>query len=125
MKWASSLLFVVLISMISMPDEPSEKITAGAVEEIVLLPWGVRLHARIDTGAATSSPDVCDVEVEVKHVSFSLSDRCGGHKVQAHPSRLKRGAHIQRKHSAFGRNTFDVTGLGYLSVDVVIDRESS
>ena len=82
MKWASTLLLVVLISMISMPAEPSEKITAGAVEEIVLLPWGVRLHARIDTGAATSSLDVCDVEVEVKHVSFSVSDRCCGHKVR-------------------------------------------
>ena len=67
--------------MISMPAEPSEKITAGAVEEIVLLPWGVRLHARIDTGAATSSLDVCAAKVEVKYASFSLSDRCGGHKV--------------------------------------------
>ncbi len=82
MKWASALLSVVLLSTLSMPAEPSEKITVGAVEEIVLLPWGVKLPARIDTGATTSSLDVCDIKVDGKYVNFSLADRCGGHKVR-------------------------------------------
>ncbi len=82
MKWASVLFYLVLLIMMSMPAEASEKLTIGAVEEIMLLPWGSRLPARIDTGATTSSLDVCDVKVEGKFVSFSLSDRCGGYKVR-------------------------------------------
>jgi hypothetical protein len=82
MKWATVLLSVALLSMTSLPAESSEKLTIGAIEEIVLLPWNVRLSARIDTGATTSSLDVCDFKVEGKIVTFTLSDRCGGHKVR-------------------------------------------
>jgi hypothetical protein len=82
MKWAAVLLSFALVSIFSMTAETSEKSTVGAVEEIMLMPWGVRLPARIDTGATTSSLDVCDVKVEGNYVNFSLSDRCGGHKVR-------------------------------------------
>lgn len=82
MKWAVTLLTVVLLNVVSMPAETSEKITIGAVEEIILLPWGVRLMARIDTGATTSSLDVCDYKVDGNYVNFSMSIRCGGHKVR-------------------------------------------
>lgn len=82
MKWAIALLSTVLLCMTSMTAEPAEKIMVGAVEEIILLPWGVKIPARIDTGATTSSLDVCDIKVEGKYVTFSLADRCGGHKVR-------------------------------------------
>ncbi len=33
----------------------AEKVTLGRVEEVILLPWGARLRAKIDTGAQKSS----------------------------------------------------------------------
>lgn len=56
----------------------AEKTTLGAVEDIILLPWGLKLAARIDTGAAMSSLDVCEYSVKGKYVTFTLPDRCGG-----------------------------------------------
>lgn len=41
----------------------SEKQVIGAVEEVVLLPWGMRVKARVDTGAATSSVDARDIQI--------------------------------------------------------------
>lgn len=35
--------------------DAEEKIAIGLLEDMILLPWGVKLPARIDTGAATSS----------------------------------------------------------------------
>ena len=49
-----------------------QKITIGAVEEVTLLPWGVRLPARIDTGAPTSSLDARDLKIEDDIVEFKL-----------------------------------------------------
>ncbi len=62
--------------------DAEEKITIGAVEEVILLPWGIQIPARIDTGAATSSLDVCEIKkTGVKEVEFRLPERCGGKKV--------------------------------------------
>ena len=58
----------------------SEKKVIGEVEAITLLPGSVIIEARIDTGAATSSLDVCEVNVKGKVVEFTLPDRCGGAK---------------------------------------------
>jgi len=59
-----------------------EKITIGAVEEVTLLPWGIQVTARIDTGAATSSLDVCEIKkTGRKEIEFRLPERCGGNKV--------------------------------------------
>ena len=51
--------------------------TIGLVEEIILLPWGVKMPARIDTGAATSSLDVRDLRVKDKMAEFRLPDKYG------------------------------------------------
>jgi len=59
----------------------AKKITIGAVEEVMLLPWGVQFPARVDTGAATSSIDVCEIAVKGKEVHFTLANRCGGHRL--------------------------------------------
>lgn len=72
--------FVVFLTLIALPAAASEKKTIGEVEELILLPWGVTIAARIDTGAATSSLDVCEVNVKGKLVEFTLPDRCGGAK---------------------------------------------
>lgn len=49
-----------------------EKIRIGLVEDVILLPWKVRLPARIDTGAALSSLDARDIKIENNMVSFKL-----------------------------------------------------
>ncbi|MFA7383293.1 MAG: RimK/LysX family protein [Desulfurivibrionaceae bacterium] len=73
-------VFVVFLIFIALPAAASEKTTIGEVEDLILLPWGVTIAARIDTGAATSSLDVCEVNVKDKLVEFTLPDRCGGAK---------------------------------------------
>lgn len=59
-----------------------EKITIGGVEDVVLLPWGVIVKARIDTGATMSSLDVCEITRKGNNeVEFRLSKRIGGLQV--------------------------------------------
>jgi hypothetical protein len=54
-----------------------EKMTIGQVEEVVLLPWGVKLLARIDTGAATSSLDARDLRIKENIAEFKLAPKYG------------------------------------------------
>ncbi len=76
------LTVVAVLCLFAMPIAAAEKKAIGAVEDIVIFPWGLTLAARIDTGAATSSLDVCDFKVVGKYVTFTLADRCGGHKIR-------------------------------------------
>jgi hypothetical protein len=55
-----------------------EKIVIGAVEDVILLPWGVKLPARIDTGAAKSSLDARELKVRDNGVEFRLPQKYGG-----------------------------------------------
>jgi hypothetical protein len=55
-----------------------EKTIVGEVEDVILLPWGIKLPARIDTGAATSSLDARDLRVEGGVADFKLSKKYGG-----------------------------------------------
>ena len=54
-----------------------ELLTIGEIEEVVLLPWGIKLPARIDTGAATSSLDARDLKVTNKVAEFKLPKKFG------------------------------------------------
>ena len=54
-----------------------EKITVGEVEEVILMPWGLKLPARIDTGAATSSLDARDLKVKDNVAEFKLPKKYG------------------------------------------------
>jgi len=58
-----------------------EKITIGEVEEVILLPWHVRLPARIDTGAATSSLDARDLKVKNNMAEFKLPKKYGNLRI--------------------------------------------
>lgn len=60
------------------------RITIGAVEDVVLLPWKVAIQARVDTGATTSSLDARDIKElpGKKEIEFRLPERCGGHLVR-------------------------------------------
>ena len=55
-----------------------EKVTIGTVEDVILLPWRVKLPARIDTGAAKSSLDARELKVHEDSVQFKLPPRYGG-----------------------------------------------
>ncbi len=52
--WTTLLAVIFLIGSAVVPVEAKGKVRLGAVENGVLLPWGVLMPARIDTGAATS-----------------------------------------------------------------------
>jgi hypothetical protein len=64
------------------PVNAADRVTIGLVEEIILLPWGVKMPARIDTGAATSSLDVRDLTVKEKVVAFRLPEKYGGTSIR-------------------------------------------
>src|SRR3990172_7607898 len=55
-----------------------EKITIGALEDVILLPWGVKLPARIDTGAAKSSLDAQELTIRDNMAEFRLPQKHGG-----------------------------------------------
>lgn len=55
-----------------------EKVAIGGVEDVILLPWRVRLPARIDTGAAKSSLDARELKVKGDEVEFKLPQKYGG-----------------------------------------------
>jgi hypothetical protein len=54
-----------------------EKITMGEVEDVILLPWGVKLPARVDTGAALTSLDAQELKVVGKEIQFRLPKQYG------------------------------------------------
>ena len=59
-----------------------EKITIGGVEDVILLPWKLRLPARIDTGAAKSSLDARELKVQGDMVEFKLPQKYGGLQIR-------------------------------------------
>lgn len=64
-------------------ENPSqEKIPIGLAEEVVLLPWAVRLTARIDTGAAVTSLDARNLVVKDGMAEFLLPTRKGSVQVR-------------------------------------------
>jgi hypothetical protein len=76
----SVLTAVLLLAVGTVPSEA--RTTLGTVEEVILLPWGVRLPVRIDTGAAKSSLDARELNVEGDMVEFKLPEGYGGLKLR-------------------------------------------
>jgi hypothetical protein len=82
------ILKAALLSMIFFigpgvaPAETKGKISLGGVENVALLPWGVIMPARIDTGAATSSLDARNIAIEENEVEFNLPPQYGGRKIR-------------------------------------------
>lgn len=58
--------------------EAADRVTLGLVEDVILLPWKVKLPARIDTGAATSSLDARELQIKDNIAEFSLPEKYGG-----------------------------------------------
>jgi hypothetical protein len=72
------LTFLALLLVGTTGAYAGEKMIVGEVEDVILLPWGIKLPARIDTGAATSSLDARDLKVEGGVAEFKLSKKYGG-----------------------------------------------
>jgi hypothetical protein len=75
------LMLTVLFLLPSGTVNAGEKITIGEVEDVVLMPWGVRLPARVDTGAVTSSLDARDLKVKNNMAEFKLPKKYGGLRI--------------------------------------------
>jgi hypothetical protein len=74
-----SILFIVPGVALA---EKKEKIQLGVVENVMLLPWGVTLPARIDTGAAISSLDARNLTIKGNMVEFTLPEQYGGQHIR-------------------------------------------
>ncbi len=78
-------VFLILFAVCSIGlngGQAGEKIVVGEVEDVILLPWGVKLPARIDTGASLSSLDARELRVEGGYAEFKLSKKYGGMKIR-------------------------------------------
>jgi hypothetical protein len=80
MKWQTLSLLMILIPLtfcFVKPAQAEEKVLLGRIEEALLLPQGLRLPARMDTGAATCSLDARDLEIKDNTVQFKLPEAYG------------------------------------------------
>jgi hypothetical protein len=80
-RWIGLFSLSVLASFVLFTPgmvRAEETVTIGGVEDVILLPWGVKLPARIDTGAAKSSLDAQELKVQEDRVGFKLPRRYGG-----------------------------------------------
>jgi hypothetical protein len=77
MGWGFVLIMLMFTLFIPRTVSAEEKITIGLVEDVILLPWGVKLPARIDTGAATSSLDARELKVHDNIAEFKLPKKYG------------------------------------------------
>jgi hypothetical protein len=75
-------LFVLLLTLLFLltPEVAGaeKRITIGTVEEVILLPWNIRLPARIDTGAAKTSLDARKLKIDGNMAEFRLPEESGG-----------------------------------------------
>jgi hypothetical protein len=80
-RWLKLLSFSIPVFFFLLASEmvrAEEKVTIGGVEDVILLPWKVRLPARIDTGAAKSSLDARELRTHDETVEFKLPQKYGG-----------------------------------------------
>jgi hypothetical protein len=75
MKWQAIILLAIVATVVLYVSKPAwaeEKITVGRIEEVLLLPQGVKLPARIDTGAAICSLDARNLKISGNMTQFKL-----------------------------------------------------
>ncbi len=71
-------LLIFLVFMAPGTAGAERKITLSRAEEVILLPWDIRLLARIDTGATVTSLDARDLKIEGQVAEFRLPEEYGG-----------------------------------------------
>ena len=81
MKWQ---LIVEILSLILLPlgvigtADAQDKITLGRTEKVILLPWGVKLPARIDSGAGVCALDARELQIDRTWQNLSCPTRMEG-----------------------------------------------
>lgn len=80
LTWFSA--FIVTLALWSATGNGAEKVTIGAVETVILLLWDVKVPARIDTGAATSSLGANGLKIRDNFAEFKLREKYGGLKLK-------------------------------------------
>lgn len=63
------------------PVMAGDMITIGAQEDVLIEPYGIKVPARIDTGATTTSLDARNIKVTGGSVSFNIPDKFGGKRI--------------------------------------------
>ncbi len=66
------LVWVSLLIPWTAIGEGAKKITIGEVEDVVLLKWGVKFLARIDTGATSTSLDARKLKIKDDFAEFKM-----------------------------------------------------
>jgi hypothetical protein len=59
------------------PSSEPQKIVIGEVEEVTIVPWGINLLARIDTGADMSALDARNIRIWKNVADFNLGKQYG------------------------------------------------
>jgi len=72
------LMTILLLLGIVGSVNAQDKIMLGRTEEVLLLPWGVKLPARIDTGSGYCSLDARELKIDNGVAEFKLPDLYGG-----------------------------------------------
>ena len=76
--WVVGSLLLFLLFLPPAIAGAESKITLSRAEEVILLPWDIRLLARIDTGATVTSLDARDLRIEGEVAEFRLPEDYGG-----------------------------------------------
>jgi hypothetical protein len=79
-KWVLIISGVFIFSLLLALGvaRADKRITLSRVEEVILLPWNIRLPARIDTGATVTSLDARQLKIDGNEVEFRLPEEYGG-----------------------------------------------
>jgi len=79
LDWLWGLVSLFILAPIFLFDPgiaaAEEKMVLGGVEDVILLPWRVKLPARVDTGAAKSSLDAREIKVLDDMIEFKLPEK--------------------------------------------------
>lgn len=73
---------IVLCVIVCSGRSHAAETVLGSVEEVMLLPSGILLPARIDTGAALTSLDARNIRIVDGHAEFDLPSAYGGHHLR-------------------------------------------
>ena len=78
----SSMMGISLFLLTGTGSTQEKEITLGKVEDIILLPWGLKLPARIDTGAAKSSLYAQELRIWNNIAEFKMAEKYGDLGIQ-------------------------------------------